>query len=358
MTLTTACTEVNKKPNEYEILELGMTITIPENFNAITRNSTKKDYQKLVEPNFTLDERIIYMNQNNMYLDAYRGKTKGLTINMYQMDFVDFNSYRDEAALIIAEDICKDYVDVGIDYEIVKIYHTNQAKFIVANMQETNLYERVKRMQYWTVYDFKLIEVTFFTYTGIITEDDEAILKAVVDSIVFTKEPSTIKKLLNPTAEITYKDEMSKTIITIPKNWRKYSEDYEKNKLRLVFLSEVEEGWVITYSSINFKAVSKNEFNKINSLAYKENMRIRNEILSKYYKLPIEDFTLEVINDVTYHKVIYKARIYDNYDREVDRAIYFRFEGDYLYSFEFSGVESDEYFQDFKSVLISVSFGE
>lgn len=178
---------------QHDIDELDMSVCIPEDFMVFTRNTSTND------PNLS----IIGMNkesleqqftQGNIYLDAIKNDYSTqiivtMTQNSGATDIFDLNLYTEEEKRNIAEEEQKSDAlkTANAKYTGYAFCKNKQASFICFNISssadENNLYSK----QYFTIINGQAINIILYSSNGLVSADQENILKSVIDNISFSK---------------------------------------------------------------------------------------------------------------------------------------------------------------------------
>lgn len=93
----------------------------------------------------------------------------------------DYNEY-DAQSMGATVEREKDNIGDGIKLVNSSIYQGEQARFLIFDIKQENVYSRI----YQTIFNGQLINITMHSYEGELGSEYNDLLKAAVDSIVFT----------------------------------------------------------------------------------------------------------------------------------------------------------------------------
>ena len=193
-----------------ELKDLNLKLSIPDGWCTVTRDTPSSD------PVFTQigssgDDFLTYMNQHSIYLDALNltdvseivvSKVENSDINsLYNLSLLT-DAQRDTFAQQLMNS--QSAKDAGITYTGYSIYSHPQVKFVVMDLVKSVNGVTSYGRQYMTVVNGSMISITMHSYENVMTADQQAQCKAIVDSASFTKISSKplsfgdINKCLRP----------------------------------------------------------------------------------------------------------------------------------------------------------------
>ena len=340
----------------YILDDLGMSIDIPSEYVVFTRNISDND------PNLSIyglnkNDMSELMESGNIYLNAWDDAINfEIIVTMIDSSISDFNLMSDTVLNTLASSFETEYANSGVTVEKYEIYQHEQAKFIKIYINQPNGIDKAYGLQYYTVYDNKAINVTMHSYSGKIDSGKESILRTIIGTVHFDKDPM-LPEAVTETAAFLYKDKETGSEFTVPANWSQESLSQDREFLDVKFTSNKEPGLSILYggsdiwaemSSSEKKGLSRSDIN--NSLFtfddIAETMGVAKSKIStvsfggkEYYKY-----------EVTSTSSTYGINI------EVTMTCLMRIENGYAYTFQFSGDSKNSYYKDFESLVSSANY--
>jgi hypothetical protein len=178
----------------YDIDELDMSISLPSDDVIFTRDINASD-PNLDKYELTKDSMSSYMTSRDIYLDAWDPDVNyQILVRMIESPFEDFNLLGDETLSTVASTVVSAYQDAGVTCIKSDVYQHAQAKFLKMYISQPYGDGTAYGLQYYTAYADKVIIVTLHSYTGIIDDSKESILKGIVDSVQFDTAPKLVEK--------------------------------------------------------------------------------------------------------------------------------------------------------------------
>lgn len=158
-------------------VEIG--ITLPEDYMVITRNTSEDDpvFEKL-----GVSSKVIFdgMESSNTYMTAMAGDfTKEICVYIDNSSLNNIN-FSDALLNPIADNIVKTYDQIGLvsdGYEICWIRSCHFIK-LYAHGKDNPVF---KRVHYYTIQNYTELSFIMYSYNGSLTEQDEALVRGVVD---------------------------------------------------------------------------------------------------------------------------------------------------------------------------------
>lgn len=342
---------------EYEFKELGLTVSMPSDFVVFTRNISAND-PNLGAYGLTKDGLSSLMAERNIYLNGWdEDVNQEIIITMIDSPLVDFNLYSDTTLTTMATSFESEYANMGVTVIKSEIYQHSQAKFLKIYSSQPNGGSTAYGLQYYTVYNDKAINITMQSYSGQITSSQESTLKGVVDSAKFDTAPQTDETGFTPTKAFDYTDIKTQTTFTVPANWVETPLSEEREAIDVKFTSLEEDGMSILYGSFDIwgemTASERSEYNRFD---------INNSIFTKSDIADALELSVNDISTVKYAgNEYYTATITSNTESfglsfSVTMTHMITVNNGYMYWFQFSGEKSNEFFDDFVSILSSLKY--
>ncbi|HHX37842.1 MAG TPA: zinc ribbon domain-containing protein [Clostridiaceae bacterium] len=342
---------------EYELEELGLTVSIPSDYVVFTR-SISDDDPNLSAYGLTKDGLSSLMTERNIFLNGWDKEiNQEIIVTMIGSSLVDFNLFSDMELTTLASTFEDGYKNAGLTVIKTEIYNHAQAKFLKIYISQPNGSDTVYGLQYYTVYDNKAINITMQSYSGKISSSQEAILKKIVDSAHFDTEPQVPNSDFIPTSAFTYTDPKTKSTFTVPENWEETPLSEERETIDVKFMSQIDEGMCIMYGNIDiWNELSEDDRYGLER-ADIDNSFFTNSDLADVLRLSTDD-----IRQVTYGTNEYfiatvkgASDVYGvNFTVSITHAILVN--DGYMYWFQFSGTSNDKLYSDYETLLSSLTF--
>ncbi|HPR39616.1 MAG TPA: hypothetical protein PKV62_01230, partial [Oscillospiraceae bacterium] len=123
---------------EYELEELGLTVSMPSDYVVFTRNISAND-PNLSAYGLTKDGLSSLMLERNIYLNGWdEDVTQEIIITMIDSPLVDFNLYSDTTLTTMATSFESEYANIGVTVIKSEIYQQDQAKFLKIYTSQPN----------------------------------------------------------------------------------------------------------------------------------------------------------------------------------------------------------------------------
>ena len=173
----------------YDVSELGVELTLPENYDYVLTRDMSEDDPAFAELGLTKEQLFA---DDSVYLEALtddRGAEIILTMmaNDWSEMYYDFNTLSEEDLAELAE-IClmNDNSEVAMEYSEYGLFDENeQAKFLKAVGSFIGEESSGVTVQYVTVLNGQAYTVTFNFVGDSISEETEAMTEDVVTSLTF-----------------------------------------------------------------------------------------------------------------------------------------------------------------------------
>jgi hypothetical protein len=342
--------------NSYRLDELGMSIEIPSDHVVFTRDIKSND-PNLSAYGLTKNGMYSLMLERNIYLNAWDEDVNyEIIVTMVDSPLGDYSQLSDTTLSALASSLASEYESVGITYLKSEIYQHNQAKFVKIYISQPNNGSTAYGLQYHTVYDGKAINITLQSYSGKIGSTQEAIIKKIVNSLRFDKDPQPSKEP-ERTPSFLYTDKESGVSFTVPENWVESPMTEEREYLDAKFTSTLEEGLAILFmvedAWANLTAAEKSLYPRAdanNSLLSKADIAdmlgCKEQAVSMATLSGKEYFCAEFIGTGAAYGLTMSAPM----------TCLLRCENGYLFMFQFSGHRSNSYYNDFIALVSSVNY--
>ncbi len=349
--------------NTYYLDEPGMSIDLPSDYVVFTRE-TKANDRNLRTYGVTKEELYALMLEQNIYLNALDESANcEIIITMKDSPIIDYNLLSDTTLSAILSSLEAEYARAGVTLIRSDIYQHSQAKFAKIYISQPSDDGTTYGLQYNTVYDGKAINITMHSYSGKIDSSKETILKKIVDTIFFNTAPQ-----FNPTPTqtkaFTYTDSISGMTFTVPANWTQKPMSEKRDVLGAKFISNLEEGLAIIFTSVDALSDEALEGSSVSML---ERLLISRRDLnnSMLTKADIADMYGGSENDVS--MVTYAGKEYFMIETvqsgsaygmsiKVPMTILVHCENGFMYMFQFGGSKDNPYFGDFLSLVNSAQY--
>ncbi len=345
---------VSAVSNKYTIEELGLSVSIPEKYLVITRETSDNSsvFDKIGK---TRAEAMTELENNSIYLDAFlTDGSEEIVVTMTDGTISDFNVLSDTTLKGMISILENQYKEYNIEVSKYDIYQHSQAKFVrlFFNNSDNSFFG----VQYYTTYNKKAMNFTLRSYSGKVTSAQEKIIKNVVDSVKYDTKPQE-KEDIQETESYVYTDKDTNVTYTVPDNWQEKALSEKREFIDVKYVSNKEEGLTILYGSTDFWAgLTESEKKGYNRASFNNDVFTIDEMALLFGVQPSE------VEKVTYNGTSYymaevtgTAEVYGvDMTTTVTHAIHI--ENGWYYWFQFGAEKSSEYFSDFEKLLNSVEY--
>jgi len=172
--------------SNYYIEPLHLSVPVPGDYYVLTRDVAAND-PVLADIGMDQASVLSFMEANQLYLDAIEPNVAyEFTVAMEANTIDNFNNYSDIVLRQVADTIPETFVELGMNVTKTELYKNDEASFIVIYYYGIDEYGDLNHvLQYFTVYDYQAINFRLFSYVGEITEENEQLLREVVDGSDF-----------------------------------------------------------------------------------------------------------------------------------------------------------------------------
>lgn len=284
--------------NSFELDELGLTVTIPSEYDVITQD-TATNSLIFSELGVSGADLIADFKASGIYLNALPKDVidEEIVATMTPSGLDNFSIFSDTALITLVSSIINEYEAFGIDVLEYDIYNHPQAKFIRIRFIDTS--SSAYGLQFYTMYDYKAINFTLRSYSGGISQDQEDTIESIVDSIVFDTDP-VAAPTMPETDPFVYTDPDTNTKFTVPANWYEDTLNEDREYIDVKFASGKEEGLVIMYGSTDlWSSMSDSEKAGLNRSILDSSYFTVSD-LEEYFGVDAEEISKETYNGNEY----------------------------------------------------------
>ena len=347
-------TMVSAASNTYDLDELELKVTIPNDYSVITRDTPASD-PIFSDLGTTKSAIVSQFETNNIYLNAISNTyNEEIVVTNMKNSLSNFSLLSDTVLNTFASTMANQYKDYGIDVSKHEIYQHSQAKFIKVYFTDTA--NSVHGLQYYTIYDGKAMNFTMRSYEGSLSSRQETTIKTIVDSIKYDKAPPAADQG-EDTNSFIHTDTDSGVTFTVPANWKQEAFSKDREFIDVKFVSTKEDGCIMIYGSTDMwsqmSASDRVGYTRsdLNSSAF-----TKSDIAEMY------STTADKISTVTYNGVEYfkgeTNYTSDTYgvDITVKMTQLVYIDNGWMYMFQFGGTSTHKLYSDFESLLKSVQY--
>ena len=204
--------------NEYKLPDVGITIVIPDGNYVLTRDISSSD-PALTFFGMSKTDCLSFMEERNIYLNAVNSDvTKEIVVTMTENIISDLNLLPNSSIDTMLSSLIDTYSQAGITIDSSDYYQHEQAKFIVFGIHQNGTDGLIYGKQYFTIYNYKAINVTFYSYDGPLSDWDNIINLSTISGIKFSTPPQKQAPAAK-TEPIKYTDPKTGVSFTVPANW-------------------------------------------------------------------------------------------------------------------------------------------
>lgn len=334
--------------------DLGMSIETPGDYYILSRDISSSD-PALSFFGFSKSDCISFLEESSIYLDAVDPDvTTEIVVTMTENVLSDMNMLPDTTIDALLSSLSDVYSNIGISVTNMEYYQHKQAKFVVLDINQESDTGTIYGVQYYTIYDYKAINVTLHSYDGRVSSSDKSLARSVVDSVVFDSSPITPEPA-RKTNSFMYTDTETGTTFTVPANWVQGELSMPRDTIDVKFESTDGESFVF-YGSIDaWSQMTASERAGTTRSSYDLSV-LSNDDLKEFASLlgsPNGAFKRETIGGVEY------CQFETSYSQGVISApvtAYLTINNGYIYLFQYSGGNSKAHYDDFTQLLNSVNY--
>lgn len=190
----------------YTIEELGMTVQIPADLIVFTRHIDPNDPNPALF-DLTKENLENYFIAHDIYLNAVALKVTH-EINIFMLnrseiqETMDFGTYTDSELQAFIDNSGDIYKQPDVTYIQTEIDDTHpQVKFIKSYFERPNGTYPAYGVQYYTIHNGMVIDITLMSYDKPITADREALIHGVINSVRFEQADLPVVSSTVPSTE-------------------------------------------------------------------------------------------------------------------------------------------------------------
>ncbi len=172
----------------YNIEEIGITIDIPSDWVAFTRDIDESN-PILKNYGYTKEQLLAYMKESGIFLNAApQDGSIEVIVRSFEIDFEDLNLLSDSELKTCSDGIVAEGEKAGMTITpVYEPYQHKQAKFLIFNIQQKIGNTTVYGIEYFSVVNRKSIAITMQSYTGsMLSNSQEQEFKDIIDSTHFS----------------------------------------------------------------------------------------------------------------------------------------------------------------------------
>ncbi len=336
-----------------------MSLELPSEYTVFTRDIAEDD-PNLSAYGISQKNLLEAMQSGNIYLDAWDAANNfEIAVTMSESEVDDFSLVSDAMLESLAPSVEDFYTDRGITVEEQELYQHSQTKFIRIHANRMEGMNSIYSLQYATVCDQKLINITLHSYSGKIDPEQESILQSVVDSVHFDNEPLPAESAPQ-TEDFWYQDKETGLAFLVPANWTQkplLQNSKYREYIDATFTPDQGSAWGILYGRIDIWEALSSDDKRGLSRSDLDNSFCTAEELAEIFKVTTDQISMASYGgkeyfrlDDTVSTLTYGLRL------EVPEIGLLRIENGYLYIFGFLGDSDSPSFEDFESLLESVKY--
>lgn len=349
-----------QESSSYTLDDLEITIAIPDELVVFTRD-TPEDDPNYAAYGLTKEALIDLFDVQNIYLNAWDADINyEIVITMVDSSSEELPIQSDVILSEFASAMGEMYEDMGLAFLGAEIYQHTQRKFVKIYANRDTDDQTVYMVQYSTIHNYQAINIALHSYSGKISANEESLLKSIVDSIHFqdAQLPSDVGIGDIP---LQYTDFKTGVSFSVPSTWiqKPLSEDRETIDVEFVPSSQ-EEGLLILYGSVDWwEQMTEAERMGLTRAGVNQNLLTKEDIAFIAKNINAES---SQISSVTYAGKEYfklEATIstqVGSFNYPFPVVVLFHAENGYLFEFQFWGVRTNSYFDDFVSLMNSVKY--
>lgn len=341
--------------SSYSLPDVGMSITIPSNYHVLTRDISSSD-PALSFFGLSKNECVKLLEDGNIYLDAVDPDvTTEIVVTMTENIISDMNLLPNSTIDTMLDTLIEMYSKTGIIVDSTSYYQHKQAKFIVFGIHQNSEDGTTYGIQYYTVYNYKAINVTLYSYNGPISDWDQFMFQInTIDSVEFDSPPQTLESAAK-TDPFIYTDSKTGVSFTVPANWIQKETSKPRETIDVLFDSTDGEA-IIMFGSIDAwsqlteserRGYSRSDFN--NSVFTNEDLK---ELASIYGA-----------TDDSFHKETIAGTEYIVFDASGAKGLvsvtlteYVTYKNGYMFLYQYSGGNAEAHKDDLLELLRSVDY--
>lgn len=340
--------------NTYDLDELELQVTIPDDYSVITRDTPASD-PIFSDFGTTKSALISQFESSNIYLNAVSDTyNEEVVVTMTENSLSNFSALSDTTLNTLTSTLVNQYTDYGINVSKYEIYQHSQAKFVRLYFTDTG--KTVHGLQYYTIYDGKAMNFTMRSYEGSLSSRQETVIKTIVDSIKYDKVPPVADQGEN-TGSFIYTDTDSGATFTVPANWKQEAFSKDREFIDVKFVSTKEDGCTMIYGSTDVWSQMSASDRVGHTRSDLNNSAFTKSDIAEMYSTTADKISTVTYNGIEYFKgeINYTSDVY-GVDITVKMTQLIYIDNGWIYMFQFGGTSTHKLYSDFESLLKSVQY--
>lgn len=350
------CVKVFATGQTYILGDTGVQIEIPSDYAVFTRDMDDND-PNLAAYGVNKAELLEVMEANDAYLDALSEQWNfEMVVTITDSQINDFAGMSAAELDMMWPSIEAGFADSGFTIYSHEIYELDQAKYLKVYLEQTIGGSTQYVLHYSTVYNNQMIDLMMQPLDGVLHSGEEAAFRDIVDSVQFAGVPSDQENAPAASAFV-YRDAETGVEFTVPANWSQDSLTESRDVLEAKFTSDLEGGMTITYGKADLLAELTDEEQAEISRPMVDNSFFSEEELALMVGIPEDELISETYGGkeyIRYQKTSSVSVLGEVIDIEI--TCLNRIENGYIYMFQFTGDERNALYQDFTSLMESVTY--
>lgn len=350
----------NAKSIEYRINKYDITVSIPDEYSVITRDTPSSDpvFQALGTSKSAVNS---YFEKSNIYLNAIIPETgEEIVFSITNNSLSSFSDLGETALAALVPTIKKPYIDSGLDIYKDTIYKNDQAAFIVFYVFYSS--QSMYGLQYYTIVNKNAVSVTLHSYERI-NRNHEKLLLNVIDSMNFgidSLTESDNEPVYDVSESFKYSDNEAGVEFIVPGTWQKTDLTKTRQFIDVKFASKKDKGLCFMFGASDlWNMMSMSEKKGLSRSDISDSWASK-EIIKELIEVAESDSTSiseKNYNGVHYYifEVVSKAEEY-GVEFEIQTTHIIHIHNGWVYWFQFGGKRSNALYSEFEEVLNSVSY--
>ncbi len=180
--LSLVCIPVGAASNDHYVEEMGVTVSVPEEYFILTRKTPAND-PVFSQFNLTKDYIDQLFTTNYIYLNAITTQhSEEIVVTMIpNIAISDLSTMNNDAINALRQTLVAEYASLGVQVSSSEIYLQNGIKFIKVYFY--NPAAGSNGLQFYTVYKNRAMNFTMHSYEGALTSRQENIIINLVKSL-------------------------------------------------------------------------------------------------------------------------------------------------------------------------------
>ena len=342
----------------YSLDDMDMSLALPADLTVFTRDNLDERDTNLKALGYTKEDFLSYMTSNSLYLDACdEDVSHEITVVMQEADFDDLRSLNDSGFSSFTESFAQGLTSTGADYVKSEIYENSGAKYFKIYIEGSSAASDYYALNCFTVVGGRGFVISYLSYAGEITADDETALKDIVDSAVFGVSQQAAGTEAVPAGAFLYTDSDTGLSFLVPANWSEKVVPKKRDFLCAKFALNADPSIIITYGSSDlWNNLTASEQAGIERSDYKFPI-LRESDVASMFDLPASGVSTVTYNGTYCFKFLTVTQdAWNGLTISLKTTNVISSCDGYLYLFQFSGTEQSKYYADFEALLNRVVY--